>query len=147
MRRANEPKNITLNGTEFVVYRFTGRQTLEVLEKITKTIIPVIGSLYVSMDDDTKIGSIDEALKAAYSNLGIDEAYPFIKELISKTRINDKGKKLDLDDNVFDDEFSGNLKSLFSLIKFIITEVNYSDFFGDGGIGKAIQDYAKKMKT
>jgi hypothetical protein len=145
--KPNEPKNITLNGTEFVVYRFTGRNTLRMLEKITKTIIPIGASLYEAVDDNTKIGSIDQALKAAYCNLGIDEAYPFIKEIISETNINDKGKKKKIDDMVFDEEFSGNLKSLFSLIKFIIVEVNYKDFFPEGGIGKAIQDYTKKMQA
>lgn len=136
----NDSKNITLNGTQFVVYKFTGRQTLRIAEKITKTILPIGASIAESLDDNSKIASIDEAIKSAYLSLGIDEAYPFVKELLSLTRIGAK----EIDDSAFDVEFSGNLKSLFLLIKFIIVEVNYKDFFGEGGIGKAIRDYAQK---
>lgn len=141
--KTKESKNITLNGTEFIVYKFTGRNTLKMLEKITKIILPIGASIYEALDDNSKISGIDNAIRAAYESLGIDQAYPFIKELLSETRIGSR----EIDDLTFDSEFSGNMKSLFMLIKFIIKDVNYNDFFGEGGIGQAIQELSKKAKA
>ena len=71
----------------------------------------------------------------------IDSDGELILELLSECIRDD----LAINRATFDTIFTGNLKELVEALKFVI-EVNFGDFFGEGGIG-ALTDQAKAAMT
>lgn len=135
--KTTEAHKITIKDVEFVSYPFTGQKCLDTLEKIMKAVAPVMAA--------EDFSDVDSVIKSVYSSLGAKKAYDFIKELLEGTSIYENNKKVEINDMVFGEVFAGNLSSLFYLIKFVILEVNYSDFFEEGGIGEKIKAKIKAL--
>lgn len=127
-----------INGNIYTVTQMTARKALRMQAKLLKLLGPAASVILLacskSKEENGEISTeVDNAIPLAVTHL-VDQLDDktfdaLVMELIQGVRKNN----VELTPPIFDLEFSGDLNTLFILLKFIL-EVNFSGFFQEGGI-------------
>lgn len=133
-------KEQTIDDKKIMVTQFGGRRSVKINTKLIRMVTGIIGPVLPalsSIKDENSISDIDIDIvslsKSLVNQLDEDKTYNLIRELTSQTRIDNR----ELDDQLFDDIFAGNLSLLYKIIAFVI-KVNWGDFLALGSIGKML---------
>lgn len=126
-----ETKEKVINGSSYSVTQLPARRALRLQAKLMKLLGPAASTIFVASGDlDTADQAIPKAVSALAAQLDDKTFDQLILELLQgQARKNGK----EITENVLDMEFSGNLNELYLLLIFVL-EVNFGDFFREGGI-------------
>lgn len=132
-----------IDGVSVSVTRFLGIEGFKIKTKLIKLLGPSLGELAGGaagaasiLDVDLSSGFLARAVNTLCEKLDENDSLNFIMRMLrsSGTRINGQ----EINDAVFNDIFSGNYVLLYKIV-YLIVEENYGSFFGEGGIGKALE--------
>ncbi len=129
-----ETKEIVLNGSVYSVTQMPARRALKVQAKLMKLLGPAIGQMFLVSSSDSADENIPKIISLLVDQLDEKTFDTFILELI-EFYVRKDGKEVNA--QTFDLIFAGKLNELFLLLKFIL-EVNFADFFQEGGIIKSL---------
>lgn len=131
-----ETREIEIDGATYSVTQLPARRALRLQAKLMKLLGPAVSEIFIASakNADTEDSSIPKALKLLFDQLDEANFDILVMELLQGCRKNN----MELRAEIVDLEFAGKLNTLFMLLKFIL-EVNYGDFFQDGGIIKLLQ--------
>jgi hypothetical protein len=151
-----ESKEKEINGKKVIVGEFPGRYCFKMQAKLVRLFGPVLGELLSgfkgkgdiknlsdALSSDFDLNKISDAIRVLFEKLDEDSAQVLIFELLKTTKVDGEDA---WNEAVFDRIFSGNLVTLYKIVGFVL-EVNFSSFFGEGGIGKAIQGVKTQMQS
>ncbi len=124
-----ETKEKTINGSKYSVTQFTAFKALRIQNKLIKLLGPSLGCVFSSYDPKDPDKGLPLALKMLAEQLDEDVFENLVIEILQTTRKSGHELKRDL----INMEFSGKLNELFLVLQFVL-EVNYADFFSEGGI-------------
>jgi hypothetical protein len=139
-----KPTEKTIDGLAFTVTQFPAMRALILKARLAKVLAPGLAeilSLFGGKMPEGKALDIDAAaLAPAFSALAMKlepaEFAGLCKDLFGTTFVVLEGTKFDLDSTEkMDHVFTGRLETLYKGL-FLVLQVN--DFFGFGGIGKAL---------
>jgi hypothetical protein len=121
----------TINGSSYSVTQLPARRALRLQAKLVKLLGPAVSTIFVASGDlDNADQSIPKAIAALASQLDDKSFDQLVLDLLQgQARKNGK----EINEAVLDMEFAGNLNELFLLLAFVL-EVNFGDFFREGGI-------------
>lgn len=136
-----------INGRKVLVTQYPGLTALINKTKILTLVGPGLsqsGIKELSGGTD-KLDVFISIVGGIVSKLAPEQFSSFVLELLRCTRIScDGGNLREITKEVFDTEFSGNLLLMYKTLFFTL-EVNYGDFFGDGGIGKILKRTSRSI--
>lgn len=120
-----ETKEKVIGNSNYAVTQMTAIRALKMQARLLRLIGPSFGAMIASGDDSSIPMAIslltDKLDEKTFENLVLELTQGVRKDGEELTR-----SKIDLD-------FAGNLNELFRVLQFIL-EVNFSDFFQEGGI-------------
>ena len=124
-------KEKTIDNHTIMVTSYPGRRALTNKTRLIK----LLGSSFARLfsDDQSEFEMLGTAIDILVEKISPDEFTRFMMELLCSTRIDGK----EIDETTFYNEFSGNLPFMYKILWFTL-EVNYGNFFADGGIGKIL---------
>lgn len=132
-----ETKEKEIAGSVYSVTQMTARRALRMQAKLLKIIGSPLAEMTVFANKNP--GKEDECLSKCVGlladNLDDKTFDEFIVELLNGVRKDGS----ELTSSKIDLEFAGKLATLFQVVKFVI-EVNFSDFFSEGGILSLVQN-------
>lgn len=124
-----------INNSTYMVTQLPARRALKLQAKLLKLLGPAASELFLAAAKD--IHNADSAIPKAISllvNELDDKTFDvFIMEMIQGVRKDG----IELNEKTVDIEFAGKLNELFLVVQYVL-EVNYGDFFQEGGILKAL---------
>jgi hypothetical protein len=130
-------KDKMIDGRKITVTTFPARNSLTLKNRIIKLMgepaVQLLSGFKNMKKIDLKkvdVSVLIPVVEKLVQNLDPDEFVQLCMDLFVSTRIDGKEVKPE----VFDIEFSGNLKSMYKILFFIV-EVNWGDFFDLSGIG------------
>lgn len=130
-----ETKEKVIGESNYSVTQMPAMTAIKMQARLLRLIGPSFGAMVASGDDSsipTAISLLTDKLDAnTFETLVLDLCRGARKDGVEMTR-----QKIDLD-------FAGNLNELFRVIQFIL-EVNFSDFFQEGGIIAELKKAAEK---
>jgi hypothetical protein len=130
-------KEKTIDGRSVMVTQYPGRRSIEYKARLLKLVGPSLARTLAGAEGFS-FEAIVPALDAFIEILDPKTFVSFLLELFCSTRIDGK----EITDQVFDDEFAGDMMFLYRVLWFTL-EVNYKSFFDKAGIGKILT----KIKT
>ncbi len=132
-----EAKSKEINGHTYTVTPFPGRRAFKVKAKLLKKLGPGLASMLGAAKGDSLIdtdidgAALGKGVETLFANLGSpEEMMQLVEELLAMTRRDGK----EITPAVIDLEYQGNLSEMYRGLAFVL-EVNFADFFGEGGIG------------
>lgn len=131
----------TIGKSNYMVTQLPARRALKLQAKLLKLIGPsaaVIFSAAVS-DFDNADNCLPHAVRLLAEQLDERNFDIFVMEMLQGVR----KEGMELTDKNVDLEFAGNLNELFLVLQYVL-EVNFGDFFQEGGILKSLM---KKEET
>lgn len=139
-----ETKEKIINGSTYSVTQLPARRALRLQAKLVKLLGPAASAIFVASGDlDTADQAIPKAVASLASQLDDKNFDQLVLELLQgQARINGK----EITEHVLDMEFAGKLNELFLLLGFVL-EVNFGDFFREGGILSQFLSYPPTMET
>lgn len=130
-----ETKEIEINGDIYSVTQLPARRALVLQAKLVKMLGASAAQMFVAsgLDDDKAGEAIPKALSLLMEQIDDKTFDKFVLDILVGVRKNGT----ELNPALFDMEFAGKLNTVFLLMKFVL-EVNFSDFFQEGGIIEAL---------
>lgn len=127
-----------INGATYSVTQMTARKALRMQARLLKLLGPAASVIIVAASkkksDDGEISDdADNAIPLAVTHLVDQLDEKNFDALVLDLLVGVRKNNMELTPQIIDIEFSGDLNSLFLLLKFVL-EVNFSDFFEAGGI-------------
>lgn len=126
-----ETKELELNGSTYLVTEMTARRALRMQARLLKLLGPAASAIFLAISKD--VDTADNAIPSAITHLVIQLDEKTFDGLIMDLMQGVRKDGMELTPAIIDIEFSGDLNSLFLILKFIL-EVNFSSFFREGGI-------------
>lgn len=139
-----QSKEKTIDDVAVRITEFAARRKLLLQIKLVKLVGPAIGAAAGAgkggIGFDAKIGTeaIGPAIQKLADAMDPESFFQLAMELLQDTWVNGKEIKTNAQ---FDAAFEHSLVFLFKVLGFSL-EVNFSDFFGKGGIGAILQRFA-----
>lgn len=138
-----EAKDKEIDGHKVTVTQWPARKALTVKLRLVRAIGPGLGEIIGGMkgteesvlDSDMDLSKVTTALEKLLSALDEATFMALIKTLISSVRVDEVDMS---NEKEFDMMFTSKLELLYKVIWFVL-EVNYGSFFGEGGIGEAVE--------
>lgn len=143
-----ETKEKTINGAKYQVTQMTARRALKMQAKLLKLFGASLAHIFLPSGDQPMDGasfSKDEAIKAL-KELAIEIDDNTFEKLVIELLSGVRKDGIELNEGVIDLEFAGELNTLFQVIWFVL-EVNFSFFFGEGGIGSLAREATPPKKA
>lgn len=126
-----ETREKIINGSTYSVTQLPARRALKLQAKLIKLLGPAVSTIFIASGDlDTADQSIPKAVSALVTQLDDKTFDQLVLELL-QGQVRRDGKEIT--EHVLDLEFAGKLNELFLVISFVL-EVNFGDFFQEGGI-------------
>lgn len=126
-----ETKEKVIGSSNYAVTQLPARRALRLQAKLVKLLGPAVSTIFVATGDlDSADQSIPKAITALASQLDDKTFDQLILDLL-QGQVRKNGKEIT--EQVLDLEFAGNLNELFLVLSFVL-EVNFGDFFREGGI-------------
>lgn len=131
---AIETKEKAIDGKRVTVTQLPARRALKLQTKLVKLLGSSVaalvsgskGSMTMELDPTT----LAVAMEKLADHLDEEQFAQLVREVLQSTRVDNQ----ELNDAVFDLLFAGNFLFMYKVIGFTL-QVNYGDFFGEGGIG------------
>lgn len=144
-----ETKERIIGGSKYQVTQMTARRALRMQAKLLKLFGASLAHILLpSAGEEENIKGATFSKSEAINALKdlaceIDESTfeKLVVELLSGVR----KEGIELNEGVIDLEFAGELNTLFQVIWFVL-EVNFSFFFGEGGIGSLAKESTPPKK-
>ena len=124
-------KEKLIDDRNIMVTSYPGRRALTNKTRLIKLLGSSVTRLFSS--DQSEFEMLGIAIDILVEKISPDEFTKFMLELLCSTRIDGK----EIIETTFDNEFSGNLPLMYKILWFTL-EVNYGNFFAEGGIGKIL---------
>jgi len=124
-------KEKLIDDRNIMVTSYPGRRALTNKTRLIKLLGSSVARLFSS--DEPEFEMLGTAIDILVEKISPDELTKFMLELLCSTRIDGK----EITETTFDNEFSGNLPLMYKILWFTL-EVNYGNFFAEGGIGKIL---------
>lgn len=124
-----------INGSVYTVTQMTAIRALKMQARLFKLLGPAASAIFIAAAKD--VDSADNSIPLAISHLGNQLDEKTFENLVLDLMAGVRKDGMELKKELIDMEFAGNLNTLYLVLQFIL-EVNYADFFQDGGIFKAI---------
>lgn len=121
----------------YMITQLPARRALKLQAKLFKMIGPAIGAM-ISVDEknsDSLKEMTPKALQMLADNIDDKTFDSLVLEILQGVRKNGS----EITDKTIDLQFAGSLNELFMLIKEVV-EVNFGDFFREGGILKDLTE-------
>lgn len=133
-----------INGDIYLVSQMAAMRAIGMQARLIKLLGPAFSTIFVAASEDptTADRSIPQAIMLLSSQLDEKTFQQLVLDLTQGVRKNG----MELTKQIIDIEFSGKLNTLFLVLQFIL-EVNYADFFREGGIIKALLPPVKEEKV
>jgi len=141
-----ETKEKEIDGATYAVTQMTARKALRMKAKLMRIFGPSLAQLFLPSNDKAMDGmafSKGEAVKSLQA-LAMQLDDDTFEKLIMEVLVGVRKNGMELNEQIIDLEFAGDLLSLFKVVWFVL-EVNYASFFGESGIGILFQE-AKPLK-
>lgn len=138
-----EAKEREIDGHKVTVTQWPARKALTTKLKLVRAIGPSLGEIIGGMkgteesvlESDLDLSKVTAALEKLLSALDEATFMSLIKIFMSGVRVDEVDMS---NDKEFDMMFTSKLDLLYKVIWFVL-EVNYGSFFGEDGIGKAME--------
>ena len=137
------------NPIEVETTTFAGSYGVELFSRVFLIVVPIALPLMSTndkkslLDQNIDFGQISKTLVTKMNEKSI---VSLVLELCKSTIVTTNQEVKDLSKRpVFDEFFSGEYKLLFEVLKFVL-EANFSDFFGEDGIGKYVKLAMEKIQ-
>ena len=134
-----ETKDKTIGDSVYSVTQMPGLTALRMQSKLLKLVGPSFAQMVASAGSKSLDSGLASAASLLFNQLDPDTFENLVKDLLKGVRKDGK----EIDKNILNMDFAGNLNELFQVLQYVI-EVNYADFFQDGGILKVLIDLMKK---
>lgn len=130
-----ETEHKIIDGDDYAVTQMTAMRAIRMQTRLIKLLGEPASTLFIAASEDQKNKTklADTFIPKAISQLCQELDEKSFENLVLELTKGVRKNGVELTQSVIDLEFAGKLSTLFSLLKFII-EVNYSDFFREGGI-------------
>lgn len=124
-----------INNSTYMVTQLPARRALKLQAKLLKLLGPAASQIFIAAANNllTADDAIPKAITLLVNELDDKTFDTFIMELLQGVRKDG----MELNEKTVDLEFAGSLNELFLVIQYIL-EVNFGDFFQEGGILKAL---------
>lgn len=132
-------KTKTIAGAKYDVTQMTARAAIRMQARLIKFLGPSVGEFFGCKDANL---AISKAIRALATTMNDNEFDSLVMDLMQYVR----KEGYELTAATIDFEFAGQLNTLFEVVAFVL-EANYSDFFAEGGIMRALMDETKKAKA
>jgi len=139
-----ETKDKTIDGKRVTVSQFPARRALNLKIRLIKLMGPSIVQLFgkaKAITTSMPVEDIIPAMERLTAALDPDQFVDLILELLSMTRVDGREACVN-----FDMEFAGNLPFVYKIVWYVL-EVNFGNFFGQNGIGKALNQLNTAQQT
>lgn len=137
-----ETRNKVIEGREYSVTQFPARRGFALKARLAKLLGPAVAELFSAvkggdaeslMSADIDMAIVGGAIRRLLEGVDESNMLELVLSLLSMTRVDGK----EITEQVFDMEFAGKFSELYKVLAFVV-EVNYGDFFGSNGIGRAL---------
>lgn len=137
-----EAKDKVINGHNYTVTQMTARRALAMQAKLMKLLGPSAGVMLSQSGKSIEEAEqcLPEAILMLVNQLDEKTFDSLVIELMQGVRKDN----FELTPQVLDMEFAGNLNTLFLVLQFVL-EVNFGDFFLQGGILNGIFNQTKEI--
>lgn len=131
-----------IGNSVYMVTQLPARRALKLQAKLLKLLGPAASEIFLAAakDIDNADRSIPKAISLLVSELDDKTFDSFIMEMLVGVRKDG----MELNEKTADLEFAGKLNELFLVIQYVL-EVNFGDFFQEGGILKALFQKEEKQ--
>lgn len=139
-----DTKDKEINGCMYAVTQMPAMRAIGMQARLIKLLGPSFATMFVAATEDIKTAdrSIPQALMILSSQLDEKTFQQLVLDLMQGVRKDG----VELTKSIIDIEFAGKLNTLFLVMQFVL-EVNYADFFQEGGIIKALLPSAQNQTT
>lgn len=134
-----ETKDKQIGDSVYSVTQMPGLTALRMQSKLLKLVGPSFTQMIASSVAKNLDAGLPSAVSLLVNQLDPDTFENLVKDLLRGVRKD--GREITKD--ILNLEFAGNLNELFQVLQFVL-EVNYADFFQEGGILRVLIDMAKK---
>ena len=133
-----------IGGSNYMITQLPARRALKLQAKLLKLIGPSASLLFAAAakDLDSADDSIPQAVRLLAEQLDDKTFDALVMEMIKGVR----KEGHEIDERNIDMEFAGNLNELFLVLQYVL-EVNFGDFFQEGGILKSLMKKEEKEKV
>lgn len=138
-----ETKEQVIGNSTYQVTQLPALRALRMQSKLLKLLGPSFAQMLVSSEKEDN--EVDQCLPLAVSLLVNQLEEKTLENLVLELTQGVRKDGHELKKEIIDLEFAGNLNELFLLLKFIL-EVNYADFFQEGGIIQELKKEAEKKR-
>lgn len=131
-----ETKEKTIDGFKVTVTQFPARYGFKMQARLIKVFAPILGTLLSGkqgLESEVNLSGLGDALQKVFILLDENAAMQLVFDLMQSTRVDGQ----EMNDAYFDSMFAGKMNVVYKILGFIL-EVNFGNFFGEGGIGKAV---------
>lgn len=131
-----------INGNNYTVTQMTARKALALQAKLMKLLGPSAGVMLSQAGKSAEEAEkcLPQAIIMLVNQLDERTFDSLVMELMQGVRKDN----FELTPQVLDMEFAGNLNTLFLVLQFVL-EVNFGDFFAQGGILNGLLDSKKEI--
>lgn len=140
-----ETKEQVIGNSTYQVTQLPAMRALRMQSKLLKLLGPSFAQMLVKSKEDKDDDEVDQCLPLAVSLLVNQLEEKTLENLVLELTQGVRKDGYELKKEIIDLEFAGNLNELFMLLKFIL-EVNYADFFQEGGIIHELKKEADKKR-
>jgi hypothetical protein len=124
-----------IGNNEYMVTQLPARRALRLQAKLVKLLGPSAALMIAnaSKDPENADDCLPQAVTLIVNQLDEKTFDQLVIEMLQQTRKNG----MELNEKAVDSEFAGNLNELFLVLQYVL-EVNFGDFFQEGGILKGL---------
>jgi hypothetical protein len=123
-----ESKEKEINGNLYLVSQMTAMKAIRVQSRLMKLLGPAFAEMIVA-DKKNPDACLPKVVALLVDQLDAETFANLVVELMQNVRRNGQEMKKE----IIDIAFAGKLNELFLVLQFVL-EVNYADFFQEGGI-------------
>lgn len=136
-------ENKTINGRQYYVVQMPPSRALVLQLKLTKILGGAIGALAPALSDKSTDGAGRSALMAGaigalFANATEEEVFSLIRDVVTTVKVD--GERVSID-NHFQGEYLADIYKVF----FWAVGVNFSSFFGEGGLDGLLDKFRLLM--
>lgn len=133
-----------IGNSSYMITQFPARRALKLQAKLLKMIGPSAALIFAAAakDLDTADDAIPQAVRLLAEQLDDKTFDTFVVELLQQVRKDG----VELNEKTIDFEFAGRLNELFLVVQQVL-EVNFGDFFQEGGILKSLMKKEENEKV
>lgn len=124
-----------INNSTYMVTQLPARRALKLQAKLLKLLGPAASEIFIAAAKDiySADSAIPQAIRLLVNELDDKTFDTFVMEMLQGVRKDG----MELNEKTVDLEFAGKLNELFLVLQYVL-EVNFGDFFQEGGILKAL---------